>query len=390
MISAAATPRHRFGALGRPLSRGGEELVDALGVRRRGTRGRRVRRDRAARPSPARARHRSRAAARGGDRRVAPSRCAEDRRRRAARPPAARLVDQRREVHVATTVGSRPTRRSAARARRRADRPRACRRTSRPTPCRASPRRSCGRHGRAEAPEEPVGDAGSASRAPTSCRRRARPTRRRSGPRASRMPLGDEIERLVPRRGAELARALRPGAHERSEHPLGRVDAARVVLHLLADEAVGERVPGRGVDVDEPAVVDRHRQASRCRGSRAGTTSCGPRLGTTAIPESTGRLPEQAELLRRRRAPRRARATDASMRPREKASISRPGTIDHAPSVGRDREPRDQALGDAVGAVGAHGHAHPVAGRRSRASSRARGRSRRSRPTPPTTRRAPR
>ena len=54
-------------------------------------------------------------------------------------------------------------------------------------------------------------------------------------------------------------------------------------------------------------------------------------------------------------------ATEASIRPREKSSMSRPCTIDHSPFGARARERGDQPFGDAVGAVGRHGHAHPVA-----------------------------
>ena len=54
-------------------------------------------------------------------------------------------------------------------------------------------------------------------------------------------------------------------------------------------------------------------------------------------------------------------ATDASIRPREKSSMSRPCTIDHSPLVHVAGNDGDQPLGDAVGAVGRHRHAHPVA-----------------------------
>ena len=77
------------------------------------------------------------------------------------------------------------------------------------------------------------------------------------------MRRGDQVERLVPRRRAELARALGAGAHQRRHHPLGAVDALGVALHLLADEALGEGADGRivdvdrrGVDLDQAAVLD--------------------------------------------------------------------------------------------------------------------------------------
>ena len=53
-------------------------------------------------------------------------------------------------------------------------------------------------------------------------------------------------------------------------------------------------------------------------------------------------------------------ATEASIRPREKSSISRPWTIEYAVRRG-DRERGDQALGHAVGAVGEDRHRDPVA-----------------------------
>ena len=62
-------------------------------------------------------------------------------------------------------------------------------------------------------------------------------------------------------------------------------------------------------------------------------------------------------------------ATDASMRPREKSSMSRPCTTVHSPLVHVAGNDGDEPLGDAVGAVGRHRHAHPVVRRRCRAPS---------------------
>ena len=57
-------------------------------------------------------------------------------------------------------------------------------------------------------------------------------------------------------------------------------------------------------------------------------------------------------------------AAEASILPRLKSSMSRPWTIEYAPSGARHREAGDDALGHAVAAVARDAHRHPVAVRR--------------------------
>ena len=84
----------------------------------------------------------------------------------------------------------------------------------------------------------------------------------RFGPRAGLRgaePVHDEVERLVPSGArAELAGALRPGAQQRCHRRARARHAPRVVLDLLADEAVREGVAHGRVDLHDPPVGDRH------------------------------------------------------------------------------------------------------------------------------------
>ena len=77
--------------------------------------------------------------------------------------------------------------------------------------------------------------------------------------------LGDQLERFVPRHALELAFALAAFAHRRIEQPVGSVHALAEFPHLRADEAVGDRVSARAVDVDDAPAPHRHRQAAGIR-----------------------------------------------------------------------------------------------------------------------------
>jgi hypothetical protein len=57
-------------------------------------------------------------------------------------------------------------------------------------------------------------------------------------------PAGDLIQRLVPGDPGELAAALRAGAPHRVQHPVRAVGLVDVVVHLHAQPAAGERMPG--------------------------------------------------------------------------------------------------------------------------------------------------
>ena len=61
-------------------------------------------------------------------------------------------------------------------------------------------------------------------------------------------PLRADVDRLLPARGTELARALRAGANQRLEDPVLRVDAIEVVGDLAAEEARGDRMVGVSAD----------------------------------------------------------------------------------------------------------------------------------------------
>ena len=76
-------------------------------------------------------------------------------------------------------------------------------------------------------------------------RARVRVRQDRLGPVAPRDPRearGDERERLVPARPSKGGVALRPGADERMQEPVGRVDRALVPVHLRAQRATIGRV----------------------------------------------------------------------------------------------------------------------------------------------------
>lgn len=71
---------------------------------------------------------------------------------------------------------------------------------------------------------------------------------------------GNEIDRFVPRRLTERSLTLGPHTDQRPQDPLGRIDAFCMMLDLLADPAVGQRIRrligGRCIDVDDATRFD--------------------------------------------------------------------------------------------------------------------------------------
>ena len=77
-------------------------------------------------------------------------------------------------------------------------------------------------------------------------------------------PSGDQAEGLVPPGGAELSRSLRPGPHERTGEPGGRVPPDPVVGQgaLAAEGSAVHRVSGVAADPDDLPVSPCHQDAA--------------------------------------------------------------------------------------------------------------------------------
>ena len=99
--------------------------------------------------------------------------------------------------------------------------------------------------------------------------------------RRGKQTIDEQIERVVPRDRRERARAFRSRAHERREDAVGPIHTARVVLDLLADVTVGERVARSGIDRRDSTVDD-----GDLEGAGIGTIERARRSGhTTSVAE---------------------------------------------------------------------------------------------------------
>src|SRR6266436_3465068 len=75
--------------------------------------------------------------------------------------------------------------------------------------------------------------------------------------------FGDALERFIPRHAFEPAFAFPSFSNRRVEQPIGAVQALAELADLRADEAFGDRVPARSVDVDDAAALDRDDETAR-------------------------------------------------------------------------------------------------------------------------------
>ena len=75
--------------------------------------------------------------------------------------------------------------------------------------------------------------------------------------------LSDELERFVPRHAFESAFAFPSFSNRRVEQSIGAVQALAELPDLRADEAFGDRVPVRSVDIDDAAALDRDDETAR-------------------------------------------------------------------------------------------------------------------------------
>jgi hypothetical protein len=78
-------------------------------------------------------------------------------------------------------------------------------------------------------------------------------------------PAGDLVQRLVPGNPAEPATALRAGAAQRVQHPVGAVDLVDVVVHLHAQPAAGERMPRIPPHLHRAALAHRDQHGAGVR-----------------------------------------------------------------------------------------------------------------------------
>ena len=170
------------------------------------------------------------------------------------------LLHERREVGVRHGRVGAPHHHVARRGRRRAGRPTACDRRPRPTPRRRWPRRSSPaprrRPSRRNSRSVRAGAGQHAGRRVVEERDRPSPARRRrarpgASPRPGRGPRPSS-------RRSNSPDPFGAGPHQRREDAIGPVHPLGVALHLLADEALGEGVAGRGVDLGDPSRLHRH------------------------------------------------------------------------------------------------------------------------------------
>src|SRR5262249_17556726 len=69
-------------------------------------------------------------------------------------------------------------------------------------------------------------------------------------------PIGDDLERFVPRDALETALALRSHADGRVEQTVRSVDAVAEFANLGADISAGCRILARAVDLDDPPFAN--------------------------------------------------------------------------------------------------------------------------------------